>query len=232
MTASHAAWTPAERDLVALLYPDVHSEDVAALVGRTRRAVYNLAHAMGLHKSADWLNSVSAGRIQRGRQHPNMLANQFKPGLRPWNKGTHYTAGGRSADTRFKPGQSPPTTQPIGSYRIVTNHPHWQQLEQKTSNAKGANHKRWTPVSRLVWEAAHGPAPKGSIVVFKPGMKTLTLEHITLDRLDCITRKVHAQRNHPASKSPELAKLVQLKGAITRQVNRIQREADQAQRVN
>ncbi len=36
-----------------------------------------------------------------------------------------------------------------------------------------------------------------------------------------------ARRNHPMNKSLELARLVQLKGAITRQVNRIAREAAQ-----
>jgi hypothetical protein len=39
-----------------------------------------------------------------------------------------------------------------------------------------------------------------------------------------MTRKRKAQLNHPRSKSVEIAKLCQLKGAITRQVNRIARE--------
>ncbi|KYZ79032.1 hypothetical protein PTBPS01_03975 [Burkholderia pseudomallei] len=56
-------------------------------------------------------------------------------------------------------------------------------------------------------------------------MFTNKLEEITLDRVECISMAENARRNHPRSKSPELAKLVQLKGAITRQVNRIAREA-------
>ena len=78
-----------------------------------------------------------------------------------------------------------------------------------------------------MWEAAHGPIPDGFIVVFKPGLKTAVCEEITLDRLECITRAENARRNHPAQRDPELAKLVQLKGAITRQVNRIKKQQEQ-----
>lgn len=79
-----------------------------------------------------------------------------------------------------------------------------------------------------MWAAAHGPIPPRHIVVFKPGHKTTKPEHITADKLECITRAENARRNHPISHSPELAKLVQLKGAITRQVNRIRKESQAA----
>jgi hypothetical protein len=87
--------------------------------------------------------------------------------------------------------------------------------------------RRWVAVHRIVWEAAHGPIPAGHIVCFKPGKKTAVLEEVTSDRLECITRAENARRNHPRNHSPELARLVQLKGAITRQVNRIAREAQE-----
>jgi hypothetical protein len=119
----------------------------------------------------------------------------------------------------------PHTAQPVGSYRVVTHQSGAQHLERKTSTTKGANHMRWTPVARLVWQAAHGPVPPGHIVVFKPGQKTLVLQDITLDRIECISRKENARRNHPSSSNPELARLIQLKGAITRQVNRINQES-------
>jgi hypothetical protein len=84
--------------------------------------------------------------------------------------------------------------------------------------------RRWKAVHRLVWEAANGPIPAGHIVVFKPGTKTVAEAEITADKLECITRTENLRRNHPRNKSPELGRLVQLKGAITRQVNRIARE--------
>jgi HNH endonuclease len=84
-------------------------------------------------------------------------------------------------------------------------------------------------VHRLVWEAANGPIPSGYVVCFLPGRKTADLELITIDAIELISRAELARRNHPRSKDPELAQLVQLKGAITRQVNRIARETKEQQ---
>jgi hypothetical protein len=125
--------------------------------------------------------------------------------------------------TQFATGIEPPNTLPVGSLRII-NHHGGKQLERKVSTARGPNHVRWKAVHRLVWEAVHGPTPPGHIVIFRPGMKTLVEAEITIDKVECISRAENARRNHPRNASPEMAKLCQLKGAITRQVNRIQRE--------
>lgn len=220
-------WTPAELDLLHSMYPECHTQDVAAWIGRTVGQCYQAAAARGLRKSADYLASDSAARIQRGQQHPSMIANRFQKGLTPWNKGQHYVAGGRSAETRFKPGRKPEEArnyQPIGSHRICAD----GYLERKvTDDPRLVPARRWVAVHRLVWEAERGPIPAGHIVRFKPGQKTAVLEEITADRLECITRADNARSNHPARRGPELFRLIQLKGAITRQVNRIAREAQE-----
>jgi hypothetical protein len=154
-----------------------------------------------------------------------MVASQFKPGLTPWNKGQPYDSGGRSHETRFKPGAKPHTTLPLGSLRINKD----GHLQRKVSEARGNNSQRWRGVAELVWVAANGPLPAGHIVIFRPGMRSAVLQDITLDRIECISKAENARRNHPRNKHPELARLVQLKGAITRQVNRINREAAQAE---
>jgi hypothetical protein len=158
----------------------------------------------------------------RREELPDSRPNRFKPGHQPWNKGENFDAGGRSKETQFKPGQKPHTWKPIGTLRISGG-----QLERKTSERKGANHMRWTPVARLVWEAANGPAPAGHLVVFKPGTKTTVLEEITLDRLECISRGENGRRNVAWNSQPETAPLVHLRGQIQRQVNRICREDEE-----
>lgn len=204
------------------LYADIPAADLAALLDRPVRSIYQTATKLGLRKSEAFLFSDMSARIQRGQQHPAMVASRFPAGHRPWNVGkTGWKAGGRSAETRFAPGHVPHTWVPIGTYRISQD----GQLERKFSDRPGAPHLRWRPVARLVWEAAHGPVPAGHLVVFRPGQQTVDPEQITIDRLECITRGENARRNHPRTKSPELGKLVQLKGAITRQVRRIEREA-------
>ena len=213
-------WTPQESATLVAMYPNTRTADIAALLGIRLESVYRRASVMGLRKSAEFMALDKSGRAFKGGKLGQ--ANWFAPGNKPWNTGLKgWQAGGNSASTQFKPGVPPPTTMPVGSYRVVTNKGGSQHLERKVRQVPGMPHKRWEPVSRLVWEAANGPVPKGSIVVFKPGMRSIVLEEITLDKLDLITRAQHAVRNSPSTRSLEMGRLFQLKGAITRQVNRI-----------
>ena len=211
-------WTPSDDELLRDLYADISSGDIAALMGVSIKQVYQRSARLGIRKSAEFLAAEASGRVRRGQQHPRMVATQFRPGFTPWNKGLKGIQIGGIL-TRFQPGSLPHTTMPVGTYRICGG-----MLERKIGEQPGPNHKRWRPVTRLVWEAANGPVPAGQLVVFRPGMRTVVLDEITVDRVDLITRAENARRNHPVNKSPELARLVQLKGAITRQVRRIARE--------
>lgn len=219
---TRSTWTPTETATLRRLYADTPTEAIVEqLPGRTLRQVYSRAYELGLRKSAAYLHRSYSGRIKKSGQHPNMIAARFQPGLVPWNKGMKgLDLGGKA--TQFKPGSLPHNTLPVGSYRY-----HWRDgtLEVKVSEERGYNRRRWRQVARVVWEAAHGPVPAKHVVAFKPGMKTAVLEEITLARIECISMAENAMRNHPRSKHPELGRLVQLKGAITRQVNRITREA-------
>lgn len=78
-----------------------------------------------------------------------------------------------------------------------------------------------------MWIEANGPVPAGHIVIFKPGMKTTDPERITLDKVECITRAENARRTNDR-RDPEMTRLYQLKGAITRQVNRITKESKES----
>ncbi len=219
-------WTDADIFLLRELYPDLPAMDVAALLGRKVGPVHQAAARYGIRKSAYFKAQDASGRIQRGKKDPRMTVSHFKDGHQTWNAGRKgWQAGGRSTETQFKAGGVPVQTMPIGSYRIVLEKSGKQHLEKKLTEVPGASHKRWTPVSRIVWEAMHGPVPNGCIVVFSPGKQTIKLEEITIDKLECITRAEHANRNHPRSRFPELGSLYQLKGAIARQVNRINRES-------
>ena len=224
MSATTQPWTPADLATLAQIYPHMRTKDVAVRMGRTEQGINYKAWALKIRKTPEYLVSRFAGRLQPNQVAPVGLTTRFPRGNVPWNAGHKgWQAGGLSVGTQFKAGGLPRNTQPIGSYRLVDHKGSGPRLEKKVREVPGSNDKRWTPVSRLVWEAANGPVPRGHLVVFKAGMVTTVLEHITLDRLECITRAQHASRNHPRNKSPEIRRLVQLKGAITRQVNRITR---------
>ncbi len=227
---SRAPWSPRDERWLRELYPEHTAAFCAQVLGRSVKQVYQKAAALRLGKSPEFWAGDLSGRVRRGRQDPRMAATQFKPGLTPWNKGKPGTTGlhPNTRATQFKPGRKPEETRnyrPLGSLRITKD----GYLERKLTDDPSLHPaRRWTAVHRLVWEAVLGPVPRGHIVIFKPGTKTVVEAEITIDRLECISRAEHARRNHPRSKSPELVKLVQLKGQITRQVNRITREAEQA----
>ncbi len=218
-------WTTTEIAVLVDLYPDVLASDVAALLGRSEKAVHEKAKAMSLRKSKEFMVSGMTNRIKRGYA-PGTVRHQFAKGAVPWNFGVKGKTGlhPNSRATQFKPGRRPEESrnyQPIGALRISKD----GYLERKMTDDHPVPARRWVAVHRLVWEAAHGPIPAGHIVVFRPGAKTVIESAVTPDRLECISRAENARRNHPRNRDPELGRLIQLKGAITRQVNRIAREA-------
>lgn len=158
-------WRQAEEAAVAKFYPSTPTKVIAAAVGRSESAVYQLARRLGLKKSDAYFASAEAGRIDGTRGE----ACRFPKGHEPWNKGTSFTAGGRSAETRFKKGCMSGAAQhnyaPIGSTRLSKD----GYLERKTNDEHPVPARRWVAVHRLVWEAAHGPIPPKYVVVFKPG---------------------------------------------------------------
>lgn len=221
------AWTAIEDECMRRFYPDLTGKDLAEVLKRTQSSVYQRARALGLEKSEVFLASERSGRVTHANLHPSMVAARFQPGHTTWNKGLKGVVGVQEAcrATQFKKGRPASEARnyvPIGSHRICAD----GYLERKVSD-EGSRARRWVAVHRIVWEAANGPIPKGHIVRFKAGQKTTVLEGITADRLECITRAENAHRNHPRNHDPELGRLVQLKGAINRQVNRIAREAQE-----
>jgi hypothetical protein len=148
-----------------------------------------------------------------GRRHT------FQPGIVPWNKGTAFKAGGRSAETRFKPGRPAQEARnylPIGSVRLSKD----GYPERKvTDDPALVPARRWVAVHRLVWEASNGPVPPGHAVVFLPGRKTTDPERISLDCLEVVSRAELMRRNTVHRYGPEVARIAQLRGALSRQIN-------------
>lgn len=211
-------WTAEQTDQLVRLYPDMTTAALARQLGISERRINNKAHVLGLKKSAAHLASPAACRLRQG---DNVGKNtRFQKGHATWNKGmTGLQIGGEA--TQFKPGclngRAAQLCQPLGSHRINKD----GTLQRKISNAHGNNSQRWRSVHELVWIAAHGPVPAGHIVVFKPGTKTADPAAITLDKVECISFAENMRRNSYHNNLPkEISLVVQLRGAITRQINR------------
>lgn len=207
-------WTAEEDAVLRDLYPTTPAKVVAARLERPLPAVYARANTFGLHKAPTFLASPASGRTTglQGRD------TRFKKGMTPWNKGTHYTAGGRSAETRFKKGtlngRAVQLIQPLGAYRVNAD----GYLDRKV-RPDGPPQGRWKAVHRLVWIEAHGPIPTGHVVCFKPGRYTTELEKITPDALELVSRVELMSRNTLHRYPKEIALAIQLRGALVRKIN-------------
>lgn len=217
------AWTDVERTVLRELYREYSAEECAAAIGRTTRSVINQVRRLGLRKSPEWIAACARERtLQPGH---GSRAGRFLPGLVPWNKGQRFDPGGRSAQTRFRSGErsgrAAELHKPVG-YEVVREGQLWRKVTDEHRNARSRSN--FKPVSVIVWESANGPVPAGHIVRFRDGMATTVAAEITLDRLELVTRAENMRRNSIHNYPPEVVSLVQLRGALNRKINRLEKE--------
>lgn len=189
-------WTEAEDAAVRMLYQDLSARSIGLIIGRTKSAVKIRASGLGVKKSGQ-----NEGCFQQGHTS--------------WNKGLKgFQAGGRSVETQFKRGQlsgrARALLKPVGAERISKD----GYLERKITTEKRGS-QRWKAVHRIIWEEAHGPISQGYAVCFKNGDR----RDVRLNNLCLVHRSDLMRRNTVHNYGPEIAAAVQLKGAITRQIN-------------
>lgn len=148
---------------------------------------------------------------------------RFLPGEKPWNTGLKgYHSGGGSPLHQFKPGNMPPTWVPIGT-RIKNSNGYWKK-KVADSPGPGLSRRGWRECHRLVWEAAHGPQPRGTAIVFIDG----DLENLNVDNLACVTCAELARLNQLGWRylaSPESRRLMIDQVKLITQAHRRAREA-------
>lgn len=144
----------------------------------------------------------------------------FPKGNRPWNAGLKgWQAGGRARLTQFKKGNKPQTWRPVGSERMTDD----GTLMRKVSDTR--NKKRdWKPVKDLVWMAKHGRIPRGWFVVHRNRDRN----DFRLRNLKLVDRAENMRRNTYHRYPKEIARLIQLRGALNRQINKRLKHEKQA----
>lgn len=203
-----AIWTDDQVATLRKVYSNYKTEDVAHILGHSLTATYRKANSLGLEKSDAYLASPAACRLRRGESVGAEY--RFKPGNQSWNAGKKIGSKGRSAQTQFKPGQLPPNHKPIGSERLMDGY-----LQRKMTET-GYPPRDWVPVHILLWQEHHGQVPAKHCVIFKDGIKS----NIVIENLECLSRSDLMRRNSVHNLPKELAELVQLRGALTRQINK------------
>lgn len=195
-------WTPEQETALRTRYADERTEVIAADIGRPVRGVYQKAKDLGLRKSAAFLASPASGRTN-GRQG---IGTRFEKGQAAWNKGMKGLQIGGEA-TQFKAGTMPHNHVPVGTVVMATD---------GYLKVKVAEPKQWRWLHRMNWEETHGPIPKGMTLIFKDGKH----ENCAVDNLELLSRADLMKRNTVHNLPKELAEIVQLRGALNRQINK------------
>lgn len=194
-------WTAEKIELLRRLYPTNLTKDIAHHFDASPKAIAHRAFLCGLKKTPEI-------RALNGK------SGQFRKGQIPFNKGKKWSEymseeGQRnSARTQFKSGDIPFNLRPDYSERINID----GYVEIKIPGRRS-----WALKHRWVWEQANGPIPKGSQIHFIDGNRT----NCDLSNLEMITHAECARRNVLWNNYPkEVASLIQLKGALNRQINK------------
>jgi hypothetical protein len=221
-------WTPSDDALLRERYPDECTADLARELDRSLGSLFQHVAKLGLTKSEAFRESDRSGRIQRGRTDPRLVATQIQKGSKPWNTGTKGISGTHPncRRTQFQPGHKGGKAvlieQPLGAERITKD-----GILQRKINNDLPFQRRWRSVHSLVWEVVHGPIPDGYKVIFRPGQHTSIAEQITVDKLELVTHAELMRRNSYHTRYPkDLGLLIQMKGQLTRKINKKTEEFD------
>ena len=203
-------WTPADDEIIRNFYPDHAAADIAKAQGWSLSSLYQRARKLGVGKSDNWHQSEASGRLRKGSGAG--LKTRFQKGQTPWNKGTNFSAGGRSEETRFQIGRIPHNWNPIGHERLTKE----GYLQRKITDTRNTR-RDYVAVHHLLWIEHNGAIPKGHAIVFKDGNK----QNITLENLECVSRAELMSRNTLHRYPKEIALAIQLRGALNRKINRM-----------
>jgi hypothetical protein len=206
-------WTDRERATLARLYPDTRTNLIACRMQRSIKSINGQVQLMGLRKSAAYLASPAACRLLRGDNVG--AATRFQYGHVPANKGLRRPgwSPGRMKETQFKAGARPYTWVPVGT---EVSDPDGYRKRKVSDDRTQPSRFNWRYVHVLIWEAAHGPVPPGHAVCFRNGDKT----DLRLANLELVSRREVMRRNSVHNLPKPLAEVVQLRGALIRQINR------------
>lgn len=215
-------WTAEQDAHLRAHFATSSAVDLAKLWGLGPHQVYKRAHDLGLKKDPNFLSDLARRTNLAGRG----AVTGFKKGHVPANKGKKmrpevYAIAQR---TMFRKGQKPHNAAPIGATRVNAD----GYLDRKVRDT-GYPPRDWEAVHRLVWIEHHGKVPNGKVVCFKPGRRSTVESEITIDALECLTRKESMRRNSVHNLPAPLKAAIQTKGVLRRMINQRNKRDAEAQ---
>jgi hypothetical protein len=181
-------------------FPNCSNKELSVLYNIKESTIMAFAAKRGVYKSEAWKNSTNCGK--------------FRKGAVPVNKGVKMTADkyNKCKATMFKKGNKPHNINSIGHKRVSKD----GYVYVKTGESK--LNSNYELLHRVVWQKYNGDIPKGYNVQFKDGNR----QNCDIDNLYLISRaeQLRNENSLHARLPKEIAELIQIKGAINRQINK------------
>lgn len=197
-------WTKSEIEWLKENFPSKQIKQLVAESGMTVSRINNKAHELKLKKTNEHLKN-NAGRIS-ANQTEKSKACRFKKGFVPWNKGISVHTGGDAG--YFPKGHKPANHKPVGYVR--------KNIEGYLEIKMCEGLRSFRLLHRVIWERCNGKLNKGEVVIFLDGNK----ENVKITNLGVLTKMQNMKRNSYHNYPKEISSLIQLQGAINRQLNK------------
>lgn len=200
-------WSERECQIMREMFPENYTENVCQTLNRSYRSVCSQATLMGLKKSKAFMQMELARQADRLRIVG--VKSRYYKGREPENKGKPMPKDvyDKVKQTMFRKGNIPVNHKPIGTERITKD----GYIEIKV-----AEPNKWQSLHRLMWEETFGPIPKGMNVQFVTSDKT----NVHPWNLELRTKAQNMKKNSYHNYGVEIARAIQLIGAINRQINK------------
>lgn len=208
------SFSPADVAKIKALFSHTLSQDLADMIGCSVYAIHNKAYRLGLKKDPTYLKETN--RVLGKQLVLTGSKTRFSKGHTPANKGKKMEEFmsaemiERTKSTRFRKGNIPSNHKPIGYERIDKNG--YTLIKTEEPNVFRLKH-------RILWEQHYGPIPEGCNIQFKDGNPS----NISVSNLYLISKSQQLkEENSMYARYPkEVQDLIKLKGALSRQINKV-----------
>lgn len=204
-------WNKSEDKFLKESVGKITWKECAGNLNRSVRSVYSRVNTLGLKHPKKFIAKITKEKWLSGEME-GCKKSWYTKGSVPANKGKKQsefmTPEGitNSAKTRFKKSHNPHNHKPVGHTRVDKDG--YTYIKVAEPNVFKLKH-------RVLWEEAHGPIPRGSIIQFVNGDKS----DIRLENLQIISREKQIGQNTIHRYPNEVKQLIKLQHKLTKKIN-------------
>lgn len=204
---NHCTATEAEDQFIIANHATMPQRRMAKELNRSHQFVSDRMRKLNLYSKERARHFARESQLKKGATPPNKG--------KKWDEFMSKEAQQASRKTIFKKGNKPQNTKHDGCVSI-RHHDKSGRSYKYIRIAEG----KWIPYHQHKWRKHRGKIPKGHIIVFKDGDNM----NCRLSYLECITLEENMKRNTYHNYPKPIAQLIQLRGALQRQINKHEKQ--------